>query len=97
MMAFMVITRDIVGQEKLAFALGLAYCILCIPKTLGPSLAGLLFDLTRSYVLPFMITGGLVAFSSILMFLINIKKPPKLQTVDEPLCKETIVCKETAV
>ncbi|KAK3747499.1 hypothetical protein QZH41_011378, partial [Actinostola sp. cb2023] len=71
MTVFMVITRDIVGTEHLAFALGVMYCVLCIPKTVGPLLAGLMFDVAHNYVLPFMIVGGLTALSSILMFLIG--------------------------
>jgi len=87
---FMVITRDIVGTEHLAFALGVAYCVLSIPKTVGPLLAGLMFDVAHNYVLPFMLGGGMTALSSILMFLIGINKSPKL-TADLPVYRETRV------
>lgn len=70
-MVFMVITRDIVGIDSLSFALGVAYCILSIPKTLGPLLAGLLFDLAQNYILPFTLMGGLTAFSAFLIFFVN--------------------------
>lgn len=73
-MVFMVITRDIVGIDQLAFALGVAYCILSIPKTLGPLLAGILFDLAQNYVLPFTLMGGLTAFSALLLFFVNTKR-----------------------
>lgn len=73
-MVFMVITRDIVGIDSLSFALGVAYCILSIPKTLGPLLAGLLFDLAQNYVLPFTLMGGLTAFSALLIFFVNTER-----------------------
>lgn len=76
-MVFMVITRDVVGTKYLSFALGVAYCIMSIPKTLGPLLAGLLFDMAQSYVLPFSLMGALTTCSTLLIFFVGIKTTPK--------------------
>ena len=76
-MVFMVITRDIVGDKYFAFALGVAYCLLSVPKTLGPLLAGLLFDMSQNYVLPFTLMGALTVISLLLIFLVGNKKSSK--------------------
>lgn len=97
----MVIIRDIVGIQHVAFALGVAYGVLAIPKTLGPLLAGFLFDLTKNYVLAFIVASACVALSSLLISFIDIttSSQKKCISLSKTLrCDdETITCKETTV
>jgi len=65
-----VITSDIVGFELASPAIGTLYCILAIPKTIGPPVAGWIFDVSNSYSTAFYVTGGLMTLSSLIMFLI---------------------------
>lgn len=96
MMLFMVITKDIVGADHMAFAFGVLYGVLFVPKTVGPLIAGFMYDSYQSYVLPFMVMGGVTALAAILLFLIPIKTSKKTCVDDEPET-ELIVCRETSL
>ena len=101
MMIFMVITKDVAGNQHMAFALGLLFGILCIPKSVGPLFVGFMFDRYQSYVLPFMVMGGTTALAAVVLFLIPRKTPRKARGEDsdddsEPET-EIIVCRETSV
>lgn len=65
-----VITSDIVGVKKTPAAIGMLYFVLAIPKTIGPPVAGWIFDVSQSYDTAFYVTGGVMTLSSLLMFLI---------------------------
>lgn len=65
-----VITSDIVGFKMTPIAIGTLYCVLAIPKTIGPPVAGWIFDVSQSYNTAFYVTGGVMTLSSIIMFLI---------------------------
>lgn len=65
-----VITSDIVGIKFTPTAVGTLYCLLAIPKTIGPPVAGWIFDRSQSYNTAFYVTGGLMTLSSLIMFLI---------------------------
>ncbi|XP_031554613.1 monocarboxylate transporter 14-like [Actinia tenebrosa] len=81
---FMVITKDIVGADHLAFAFGILCSILSVPKTVGPLFAGFMFDSYQSYVLPFMVIGDLTALAAILLFRIRSQTSMELSVDDEP-------------
>lgn len=65
-----VITSDIVGVKKTPSAIGMLYFVLAIPKTIGPPVAGWIFDVSQSYNTAFYVTGGVMTLSSLIMFLI---------------------------
>lgn len=65
-----VITSDLVGINLTPTAVGTLYCLLAIPKTIGPPMAGWIFDVSQSYNTAFYVTGGLMTLSSLIMFLI---------------------------
>ena len=69
-----VITSDIVGFKKTASAIGTLYFMLAIPKTIGPPVAGWIFDISKSYNTAFYVTGAVMTLSSLLMFLIHIQQ-----------------------
>lgn len=98
-MLFIVIVRELVGLKDMSFALGMAFSILAIPKTLGPLLAGFLFDITQSYTLAFMVGSGFVFMSTMLISAIDLNKrtdgqkshKEQVPTVYEVVCKETSI------
>ena len=66
-----VITRDLVGPRRVARAIGVLYCLMAFPKTLGPPIAGWLFDLSNDYNVSFYITGAVTVLAASIMFLLN--------------------------
>lgn len=66
-----VITRDIAGSRKVARAIGLLYCMMAFPKTLGPPIAGWLFDLSGDYNVSFYVTSAVTMVATSIMFLLN--------------------------
>ena len=66
-----VITRDLVGPRKVARAIGALYCIMAFPKTLGPPIAGALFDVSNDYSMSFYFTGAVTILAAAIMFLLN--------------------------
>jgi len=66
-----VITRDLVGPRKVARAIGALYCIMAFPKTLGPPIAGSLFDASKDYSLSFYFTGAVTILSTAIVFFLN--------------------------
>lgn len=66
-----VITRDLVGPRKVARAIGVLYCLMAFPKTLGPPIAGWLFDLSNDYSVSFYVTGAVTMLATAIMFLLN--------------------------
>ena len=66
-----VITRDLVGPRRVARAIGVLYCLMAFPKTLGPPIAGWIFDLSNDYNVSFYITGAVTMLSTSVMFLLN--------------------------
>ena len=66
-----VITRDIAGPRRVAHAIGLLYCIIAFPKTLGPPIAGWLFDLSNDYSVSFYVTSAVTIIATAIMFLLN--------------------------
>ena len=66
-----VITRDIAGPQRVAHAIGLLYCMMAFPKTLGPPIAGWLFDLSNDYSVSFYVTSAVTIIATAVMFLLN--------------------------
>lgn len=93
-----VITRDLVGPRKVARAIGMLYCLMAFPKTLGPPIAGRLFDVSNDYSVSFYVTGAVTMFATAIMFLLNwippaddrkeiVMKPPQYD--DDPNKSDT--------
>lgn len=66
-----VITRDLVGPRQVARAIGVLYCLMAFPKTLGPPIAGWLFELSNDYSVSFYVTGAVTMLATSIMFLLN--------------------------
>ena len=67
-----VIICDIVGQQKVSYGLGLTFFVIAIPRTLGPLIAGGIYDNLQSYAVAFYVLGATSCLASLLVSLINI-------------------------
>lgn len=79
-----VITGDIVGIDRMAVAVGILFGIKSIPLTLGPPLAGFLYDISKSYQVAFYVAGAIPTVASIMMFAVPFLIPPQ----DHPFWKK---------
>ena len=68
-------TLEIVGVQMVGYAIGALYCFMAFPKTLGPPIAGWIFDISNSYSVSFFVTGGVAASAAVIMSTINCVKP----------------------
>uniref|UniRef100_A0A182SRY1 Major facilitator superfamily (MFS) profile domain-containing protein n=1 Tax=Anopheles maculatus TaxID=74869 RepID=A0A182SRY1_9DIPT len=77
------IAYDICGPRGATQAIGFLLGMCSLPLTLGPPVAGMLYDKTGSYQLPFILAGIPPLFGASTMFLIRCVKDddPKQQTV----------------
>ena len=98
------IVQDLVGDSKLAPALGSLYSFLSIPETTGPSIAGWIYDRSESYAVAFFCAGGITILSTCILFILPLFKASSLskgRTREVVLfleCyKETIIAKETCL
>ena len=64
------IVQDLVGDSKLVSALGTLYCLLSIPKTAGPSIAGWIYDTSGSYAVAFLCAGGFTMVSTCILLMV---------------------------
>lgn len=64
------IVQDLVGDSKLTSALGTLYCLLSIPKTAGPSIAGWIYDTSDSYAVAFFCAGGFTMVSTCTLLMV---------------------------
>lgn len=64
------IAFDLVGEKGASQAIGFLFGILSVPMTLGPPLAGLIYDHMNSYRVAFHAAGAPPILGAILMFLI---------------------------
>lgn len=64
------IVQDLVGDSKLTSALGTLYCLLSIPKTAGPSIAGWIYDTSDSYAVAFICAGGFAMVSTCILLIV---------------------------
>ena len=67
-----VIVYDILGPDKISSGLGLIFFVIAIPRTLGPLIAGWIFDCFQSYAIAFYTFGATTCVSSILMTFVTI-------------------------
>lgn len=65
-----VILVDLLGIEKLTNAFGLLLLFQGIASLVGPPLAGLLYDLTQTYVPAFVMAGVMITVSGVVLFAI---------------------------
>ncbi|XP_077283592.1 monocarboxylate transporter 10-like protein kar isoform X2 [Arctopsyche grandis] len=73
------IAFDLCGQKGGAQAIGFLLGLCSIPLTLGPPLAGMLYDHTKSYTLPFLLAGVPPLVGATIMFLIRLAKDPPME------------------
>ena len=67
-----VIVYDILGPDKVSSGLGLIFFVIAIPRTLGPLIAGWIFDGLQSYAIAFYTLGATTCVSSILIIFVTI-------------------------
>lgn len=61
-----VIVCDILGPQQVSYGLGVAFFVIAIPRTLGPLIAGWIYDGLQSYAIAFFTLGGTTCLSAIL-------------------------------
>ena len=64
--------RDILGQKNASYGFGLILCVIAIPRTVGPLIAGWVFDGFQSYAIAFYTLGATTCVSSILISFLTI-------------------------
>lgn len=67
-----VIVCDILGPDKVSYGLGMSFLLLSVPRTLGPLIAGIIYDGLQSYAIAFYIFGGTTCLSAILVTFVSI-------------------------
>ena len=67
-----VIVCDILGPQKVSYGLGITFFVIAIPRTLGPLIAGWIYDGFESYALAFYTLGGTTCLSAILTGIVPI-------------------------
>ncbi|XP_076290847.1 monocarboxylate transporter 10-like protein kar isoform X1 [Lasioglossum baleicum] len=77
------IAFDICGREGATQAIGFLLGMCSIPLTVGPPIAGLLYDHTGSYDLPFFLAGIPPIVGALMMFLIKFVKDDDQNCVSE--------------
>ncbi|XP_053981938.1 monocarboxylate transporter 10 isoform X1 [Hylaeus volcanicus] len=77
------IAFDICGREGATQAIGFLLGMCSIPLTVGPPIAGILYDLTGSYDLPFFLAGIPPIVGGLTMFLIKFVKDEDHDSVRE--------------
>ncbi|XP_078379334.1 monocarboxylate transporter 10-like [Oculina patagonica] len=61
-----VIVCDILGPQKVSYGLGMTFFVIAIPRTLGPLIAGWIYDGLQSYAIAFYSLGATTCLSAIL-------------------------------
>lgn len=86
------IAIDICGPEGASQAIGFLFGLCALPLTIGPPAAGMLYDHTGSYRIPFILSGISPIVSACLMCLMRCVKDEKpksteMEAVQKPLAK----------
>lgn len=105
MISLPLIVQDLVGDIKLAPALGSLYCFRAFPMTAGPSIAGWIYDTSNSYDVAFFCAGAIAIVSACILFIVPLFKSRSLskqtevvQLLERSDCdKETVMAKETCL
>ncbi|XP_021937048.1 monocarboxylate transporter 10 isoform X2 [Zootermopsis nevadensis] len=86
------IAFEICGQKGATQAIGFLLGLCSIPLTVGPPIAGLIYDHTKSYTLPFLLAGIPPIVGALILFLVccvpeedTCKRQPSLCLVEAPL------------
>lgn len=66
-----VITGDIAGKERLSQAIGNMFGVVAIPMSLGPPVAGWLYESSGSYHQAFFVCGSVAIASSLFVFIVS--------------------------
>ena len=66
-----VIVYDILGPDKVSSGLGLIFFVMAIPQTVGPLIAGWIFDWLQSYAIAFYTLAATTCVSSILIIFVT--------------------------
>ncbi|XP_031568466.1 monocarboxylate transporter 10-like [Actinia tenebrosa] len=70
-----VLTGDIVGRNNMATGVGVLFAIKSVPLTIGPPLAGFIYDTSNSYEVAFYIAGAVPILAACIMFAIPFLMP----------------------
>jgi len=91
------IAFEICGQKGATQAIGFLLGLCSIPLTVGPPIAGLIYDHTKSYTLPFLLAGVPPIVGALILFLVRCvpeddtcKRSPSICLVETPLHDESI-------
>ncbi|XP_070557324.1 monocarboxylate transporter 10-like [Ptychodera flava] len=68
---------DIVGKKDASQAAGFIFCIIALPMIVGGPTAGLIYDITGSYNLAFILAGIPPILGALIMCFIKVKEPEK--------------------
>jgi len=66
-----VITGDIAGKERLSQAIGNMFGVVAIPMSVGPPVAGWLYESSGSYHQAFFVCGSVAIASSLFVFIVS--------------------------
>lgn len=72
-----VLTGDIVGRDKMAHGVGILFAIKSVPLTLGPIIAGEIYEAFDSYQVAFYISGAVPTVAACMMFGIPFLMPDR--------------------
>lgn len=86
------IAIDICGPDGASQAIGFLFGLCALPLTIGPPAAGMLYDHTGSYVMPFILSGISPIVSSLLMCMMHCVKneqqaSSEMEAIQKPLAK----------
>lgn len=88
------IAFEICGQKGATQAIGFLLGLCSVPLTVGPPIAGLIYDHTKSYTLPFLLAGIPPIVGALMLFLVccirddddeSCKRRPSVSLVETPL------------
>ncbi|XP_070568503.1 monocarboxylate transporter 10-like [Ptychodera flava] len=78
-----VITQDLVGAERMTDAWGIMLAFCSVAYTLGPPIAGWIYDARNSYDLAFYFAGSLSLIGALLLFLLPVAKKSTVRSVSK--------------
>lgn len=72
-----VLTGDIVGRDKMAHGVGVLFALKSVPLTIGPVIAGEIYEAFKSYQIAFYISGAVPTAAACMMFGIPFLMPTR--------------------
>ncbi len=80
---------DLLGIKKLTNAFGILLVFQGAATAIGPPIVGVLYDIFKSYMFPFIFTGVMITISGVMCFFIPCfscyRKPEELEQSEEDL------------